>query len=304
MTSNSTIISVTFICLLAILLCRTAPGQAADAPDRDGLQNLIRHLRDTQSHPDQNNPTSERSDATTDSPRGHSGSPPVSATGRNYSGFTVPTAFDIWHMNDQTCLNILSDAHIQTHKPPFSTPFVKTPLLLDSPVEGVVIDSRWPEKQMRRVMDCRLIVSLMQLARRARAAGVIKIEYYATWRPLTLAENCPHGLKGRKCRKAAEHAQNGHLPSQHSRATAIDIRWFTFADGSVVDVLEDYEMNFHDPPCDDHPVTREGQFLQKLVCDLHTDRVFNVMLTPNANREHENHFHFDITPNVNWYILR
>jgi hypothetical protein len=153
-------------------------------------------------------------------------------------------------------------------------------------------------------MDCRLIVSLIQLARRARAKGVVKIEYYSTWRPITLAKNCKKGRKGRKCRKAAERAHNGHLPSQHSRATAIDIRWFTFADGTTADVEKDYEKHFHHPPCDDHPRTEKGQFLKDFVCQLHRDRVFNVMLTPNADRDHYNHLHFDITPGAAWYILR
>ena len=48
----------------------------------------------------------------------------------------------------------------------------------------------------------------------------------------------------------------------------------------------------------------KGQLLQDFACGLHKDKVFNVVLTPNANKAHHNHFHFDITPNATWYILR
>lgn len=258
---------------------RLRPSDAAArfSKDKDGLSDLIREL--------------QSSDESTDETE-------------QLSNVTVPVAQEIWRLSDRQCMNILDKAGIQSHKPNFATPFVKTPMLLDGPVEGVTIESKWPEKNVRRVMDCRLIVALIQLARRAREADVIKIEYYSAWRPVTTLENCQKGLKGRRCRKVAERASKGQLPSQHSRATAIDIRWFTLADGTSVDVEADYEKHFHEPPCDDQPTTAAGQMLQRFVCALHQDRVFSVMLTPNADRDHYNHLHFDITPGAGWYILR
>ncbi|MBN2717159.1 MAG: extensin family protein [Deltaproteobacteria bacterium] len=287
--SASILMAIVFGCMVAF----GADRATATAPDKDGLDNLIHSLQygESSGSTAQDDPSAETiSDSSQDT--------------FAFSDVTVPHAHLTWQLSDAQCMEILNKADIKTHPPAFATPFVKTPLLLDSDIEGVIIDSKWPQKQMRRVMDCRLIVSLIQLARRARQAGVVKIEYYSTWRPITVASDCPDGVRGLRCRQTFERAQAGKLPSQHSRATAIDMRWFTFEDGSVVDVLEHYEMNFHEPPCDDHPITREGQFLQQLACDLHGDRVFNVMLTPNADRDHVNHFHFDITPNVTWYILR
>jgi D-alanyl-D-alanine dipeptidase len=264
-------------------------------PDRDGLDNLIRDLQQpADAATDDTETPSQRTETYRPGEVAH---PP-------FSTVAIPTARATWQLTDRQCNNILKKAGVQTHPPKFPTPFVKTPLLLDSPIEGVVINSKWPDKNKRRVMDCRLIVSLIQLARRARAKGVVKIEYYSTWRPMTPAQNCKKGPRGRNCRRAFERAQSGHLPSQHSRATAIDIRWFTFEDGSTVDVETDYEKHFHHSPCDDHPRTEKGQFLQDFVCNLHRDQVFNVMLTPNADRDHYNHLHFDITPDAAWYILR
>ncbi|MBN2340536.1 MAG: extensin family protein [Deltaproteobacteria bacterium] len=257
------------------------------------MQRLISEKNNT---PDNSSPVKETAETT--APSDNTAHPP------HFSKVTIPPAHEIWNLTDTECKSILNSAGVESHAPTFATPFVRTPLLLDSPIEGVVIDSKWPTESFRRVMDCRLMVTLIQLARRARERGVVKIEYYSTWRPIKSITQCAAGQKGDKCRKVYERAQNGKLPSQHSRATAIDIRWFTFENGSTVDVLNHFEMNFHEPPCDDLPITEEGRFLQEFACILHQDKAFNVMLTPNADRDHENHFHFDITPNVKWYIIR
>lgn len=268
-------------------------SNAVNGVDKNALNKLISSINNASHSTAPSTPPIELSTDVTDK----NTSPP-------FSGMDVPPANELWQLSDKQCLAYLNDAQIKTHKPQFATPFVRTPLILDSPIEGVTIDTRWSTEPFRKVMDCRLIVSLIQLAAYARQSGVVQIQYYSTWRPIKTFDKCGQGNKGKKCKKLYQRAQKGHLPSQHSRATAIDIRWFTFEDGTVVDVLEHYEKNFHEPPCGDNPVTEKGQFLKNLACDLHAYKTFNVMLTPNADRDHANHFHFDITPNVNWYIIR
>jgi hypothetical protein len=69
--------------------------------------------------------------------------------------------------------------------------------------------------------------------------------------------------------------------SQHATANAIDIAAFRLADGRVVSVLEDYGKP-----------TPEGRFLagaHRSACDL-----FNIVLGPDYNRLHANHFHLDM----------
>jgi len=224
------------------------------------------------------------------------------------SDFIVPSAFDIWNMSDKQCMAALKKADISVKKPNFKTPFVKTPLLLESPIEGVQIAPRWPKSNfINAVMDCRLIVALVNVARQAALYDVKEILFYSTYRPLLFPDGpCKKGIKGRKCRarkKTYEKAKRGKM-SQHRRATAIDIRWFKRANGETVDVLEHYERDNKKPPCNANPKTRHGKFLKKFACTLHQTKTFNVILTPNANRDHHNHFHLDITPNAKWYIVR
>tara|TARA_R110000824_G_scaffold118960_13_gene271867 strand:- start:1037 stop:1819 length:783 start_codon:yes stop_codon:yes gene_type:complete len=70
--------------------------------------------------------------------------------------------------------------------------------------------------------------------------------------------------------------------SAHATARAIDIAGFDLADGRKISVLRDWGKE-----------TPEGQFLAK----VHEDacRVFNVVLGPEYNALHANHFHFDMS---------
>ncbi len=225
-----------------------------------------------------------------------------------YGGISVPVAFDTWNLSDESCLALLHEAGIEARRPDFPTPLVKTPLLLDGPIEGVEVVPRWPRKArpVNAVMDCRLVVALVAVAREAKRGGFSRVLFYSTYRPLKPPpEKCEEGRAGAACRKAKRRYEKALAgPSQHRRALAIDIRAFERPDGTMADVLEDYERHDGKPPCEDEPETEEGRFLKDLACALHGQKAFNVILTPNANEAHHNHFHFDITPKAKWYIVR
>lgn len=278
----------------------SAPQQNTDNSSRNALTELIHKVSSNKIVDSQSDSPTDTKPAALHAPKNNfaTSQTPV------FTDVTVPVAKELWQISDKACLSLLKQANIQTHTPDFPTPFVRSPLILDSPIEGVTIDTRWPKDPYRRVMDCRLIATLIKLARAAKVQKVKKIQYYSSWRPIKPLEKCPKGKKGNKCRKVYNRAKNGHVPSQHSRATAIDIRWFTFENDEEIDVLTHYEKHFHQPPCQDNPKTDAGKFLKNFACDLHEQKAFNVMLTPNADRDHANHFHFDITPNVGWYIIR
>jgi hypothetical protein len=40
------------------------------------------------------------------------------------------------------------------------------------------------------------------------------------------------------------------------------------------------------------------------VCDSAERAVFNVILTPNFNKQHKNHFHVEITPDAAWMLIK
>ncbi|MCP4605510.1 MAG: hypothetical protein GY847_34150 [Proteobacteria bacterium] len=223
------------------------------------------------------------------------------------TGFRALSAQDNWKLTKRQCLNRLKKEGIRFHKPEFKTPLVTTPLLLDGPIRGVEIKPRWPQaKQMNAVMDCHLVLALIETAKQASNRGIEQILFYSTYRPIrTPPKRCKRGKAGSRCRrlkKAYKKARKS--PSQHRTALAIDIRWFVTKGGEKIDVLDHFDRRRRKHPCDYTASTDKGRILQSLTCALYRTRTFNVMLTPNANKAHHNHFHFDITPNAKWYIIR
>jgi hypothetical protein len=87
------------------------------------------------------------------------------------------------------------------------------------------------------------------------------------------------------CREIAAYA--GWV-SQHSFANAIDIKTFTLKGGKTISVQKSYGRG------PDVPKSKEGQFLRAVVRRVVDEGVFTVVLTPNFNRAHHNHFHFDL----------
>lgn len=88
------------------------------------------------------------------------------------------------------------------------------------------------------------------------------------------------------CREIAAYA--GWV-SQHSFANAIDIKTFTLKGGKKIAVQRTYGKG------PDAPKHKEGQFLRAVVRRAVDEGVFTVVLTPNFNRAHHNHFHFDLS---------
>jgi len=79
--------------------------------------------------------------------------------------------------------------------------------------------------------------------------------------------------------------------SQHGLANAIDIRGLVTQMGDYYEVLPHWEYT-------DFPVTEAGSFLKWFAETLYIEWVFNIVLTPNYNAAHDDHFHLDLTPGV------
>ncbi|MBF6038818.1 extensin family protein [Pseudomonas sp. P154a] len=76
--------------------------------------------------------------------------------------------------------------------------------------------------------------------------------------------------------------------SQHASANALDIAGFRLADGRTVSVLKDWPKD-----------NQDARFLRQVrdgACDL-----FSVVLSPDYNAAHHNHFHVDAGP---WWVCR
>ncbi|WP_448110359.1 extensin-like domain-containing protein [Pseudomonas lini] len=81
--------------------------------------------------------------------------------------------------------------------------------------------------------------------------------------------------------------ENGRR-SQHATADALDISGFRLADGRFISVLKDWPKD-----------NQDARFLRQVrdgACDM-----FSVVLSPDYNAAHRNHFHVDVGP---WWRCR
>jgi hypothetical protein len=49
-------------------------------------------------------------------------------------------------------------------------------------------------------------------------------------------------------------------------------------------------------------VTPAATRLREILCQAVAQHMFNVVLTPNFNRPHHNHFHLEVTSGVKWFL--
>jgi hypothetical protein len=110
--------------------------------------------------------------------------------------------------------------------------------------------------------------------------------------------------------------------SQHALGKAIDFGAFKLADGGVISLSQDWEPVTsipieprNDNPCRFNytPVTEKGRWLYDLAYKMCDARVWSVLLTPNYNAAHDDHFHLDLTSGYDstflgftegWTVLR
>lgn len=223
-------------------------------------------------------------------------------------GGASASAAEISALDPERCLARLEERGLSFSRPSFDTPLVDAPLVMDGLFGSVEILPRWSRKvPVNEVVDCRLALALWEMSRLAERHGIAKLQYYSTYRPLVVPQGtCPKGGEGLRCRNKKQELEllKKNSGSRHRKALAIDIRWVVLKDGRRLDVLKDYDRRDGAPPCDYEADSDDARLLQEFVCDIYDARLFNVMLTPNADKAHHNHFHFDLTPGADWYILR
>jgi hypothetical protein len=78
--------------------------------------------------------------------------------------------------------------------------------------------------------------------------------------------------------------------SEHAYASAIDISGFRRDDGTVWTVFDDWEDGVAEP------ITDAGDWLLWFANELYVEWIFNIILTPEYNAAHDDHFHCDMTP--------
>lgn len=149
------------------------------------------------------------------------------------------------------------------------------PVRLYSPIHG--IDYRYisNEEPSPILVTCGMALALDELGVLLESKGAVEVAHIGTY-------NC-RVISGTQ------------TVSEHGHARAIDLGGFTLADDTYLSVYEDWEDGVAEP------VTFAGQWLKDLTDERHEQGIFNIILTPEYNAAHDDHFHVDLTPDADFY---
>jgi hypothetical protein len=145
-------------------------------------------------------------------------------------------------------------------------------------------------KSPYEILDCRLALALDDFAAILERYGVVEVVHMSMYRPP------PKGARARKKR------------SQHEAGLAIDVGAFVRGDGARLVVEKDWHGAIGAKTCgeDAQParVSSESMALRGILCSAADARIFQLLLTPNHDARHFNHFHLEVVRNATWFILK
>lgn len=147
---------------------------------------------------------------------------------------------------------------------------VTTPVVITGPVGGVTLTPHWGDAEA--LMDCRFAWTLAVLSPRIRAAGFNELRYSSFYSYRNVA--------------------GSRRLSRHALGMAVDIHEMRGPEGMRAHVKRDWERtggaaNACQGPFPPNP----GGRLRQMVCDLEASGLIYLVLTPDSDQAHHNHFH-------------
>jgi hypothetical protein len=163
-------------------------------------------------------------------------------------------------------------------------PGVADPVRAVMPINGLgyrVVGGADPRQSL--FGDCTIILSLARAASFMRERGIVEVSDYGVYNYRCIGggtpPDCPNGI------------------SQHASATAIDLAGFTDGEGTFYSVNDDWVIDPDaEDTCEAQAEPGKDEFLHELICAMKHAGLWTIVLTPNYNADHRNHFHVDLTP--------
>jgi hypothetical protein len=155
---------------------------------------------------------------------------------------------------------------------------IAVPLRLDGPLRGVrfVAPGR---RSPYGLLDCRLALTLDDLAEVLAAHGVVEVRVDNMYRPRA-------------------HLPGSRKRSQHAYGLAADITQMKLADGRTLVVERDFQGARGEPVCGPESrlvqPTPEAIALRNVLCAAAGQGLFHHILTPGYDEAHRDHLHLDI----------
>lgn len=148
---------------------------------------------------------------------------------------------------------------------------------LTGPLGGVTwFPAGWMAGQAL-VIDCSLAVSLDEAGRYLRDLGIDKATFSSAYSRRTV--------------------RGTDRPSKHSYGLAIDVSAVSGPELGTLRLDQDYEQGLGDQvDCIGQPLTRGGAVLKAMQCQLARSGLFHLVLSPDYDDAHHDHFHLETKP--------
>ena len=154
-----------------------------------------------------------------------------------------------------------------------SRPGIALGVELKGPIGGIQLTS----EDQPLVIDCSLAVSLDEAGRYMKALGIDKATFSSAY--------------------SRRNVRGTNHPSKHSYGLAIDVHTFWGPELGTLRVDRDYEQGLGDEvDCVGEPQTQGGAVLKVLQCQLVRSGLFHLVLSPDYDDAHHDHFHLEALP--------
>jgi hypothetical protein len=194
-------------------------------------------------------------------------------------------------LTPEACKAELAERHIEYRDE--TAKGVLVPVRLTGPLHGVTFRTDLSETQREttpwEIADCRLVLALDDFAAMLEKHDIVEVRHYSIYRvaPKSWADD--------------------RIGAQHNGGLALDAGRFIKKDGTSLDVLKMFHGKIGAKTCGEgagpHPATPEAKELRTILCDAVDAHLFNVVLTPDFNRPHRNHFHLEVMAGVKWFLV-
>jgi hypothetical protein len=166
---------------------------------------------------------------------------------------------------------------------------VETPLRFTGPIHGVTFELTYraqrDPKSKATIADCRLALAVDDLAAILAKHGIVRAEYLSMYRPNRFSRP---GLR-------------------HPSALAMDLATVKHADGTTYSVQYDF-LGAGGRTCGEgarkpRRETPGAYLLRSIACDAAEMGSFNLLLTPNYDWGHRDHFHLEVRTGIRWVLV-
>jgi len=152
-------------------------------------------------------------------------------------------------------------------------------------ITGMIGGVNLTSDDQQLVIDCSLAVSLDEAGKYIVALGLGKATFSSAY--------------------SRRNVRGTNHPSKHSFGLAIDVHTFSGPDVGTLRVDRDYEPGLgNEVDCVGSPLTQGGAVLKILQCQLVRSGLFYLVLSPDYDDAHHDHFHLEAKPWADRSALR